>query len=361
MDEQGVNIVQLWNDIDSALVKTVVSGANVLKHQYHLSFPRHPQACFILLGVDVLLDADLKPYVIEVNRSPSLNVDSVIDEEVKEHLLVDTIRLINLGRLDKHRVLDEERRRVYQRTQWTIIQRASRRNDAVLEEKCSDSTSSNINNTIEAQIAWEETHLGNFRKIYPADDYEKYEAFFMQADNSLYQETLASRARKEHLLPQPKTETEGDGLLNTYSGEVSDSDVLSSEDENVRSKGGNRQIVRGRIPILNSFEPQYISMAEERERLRALDKREGLVRALNLRSSLEEALSINGHLYEDTGAISKSRYSDSTDNCLQIRATAAPTWPKKVNIAFLRTEGAEHRGTITFSTFTQPLVSLDIH
>jgi hypothetical protein len=64
--------------------------------------------------------------LFQVNRSPSLNKDSVIDEEVKEQLLVDSLRLINLGRLDKHRVLDEERRRVYQRTQWTIEQRARR-------------------------------------------------------------------------------------------------------------------------------------------------------------------------------------------------------------------------------------------
>jgi tubulin polyglutamylase TTLL6/13 len=77
MAEQGIDTVQLWSDIDSALVKTVVPAAGMLKHHYHLSFPRHPQACFILLGVDVLLDADLKPYIIEVKWINKLTYVSV--------------------------------------------------------------------------------------------------------------------------------------------------------------------------------------------------------------------------------------------------------------------------------------------
>jgi hypothetical protein len=50
--------------------------------------------CFELLGFDVLIDADLKPWLIEVNHSPSFNIDSPLDRAIKEGLIVDTIKLV---------------------------------------------------------------------------------------------------------------------------------------------------------------------------------------------------------------------------------------------------------------------------
>eukprot|EP00775_Hariotina_reticulata_P004902 gene4902-5146_t len=49
--------------------------------------------CFELLGYDVLLDVSLKPWLIEVNHSPSFNTDSALDLRIKEQLLVDAVQL----------------------------------------------------------------------------------------------------------------------------------------------------------------------------------------------------------------------------------------------------------------------------
>ena len=54
-----------------------------------------------------------------------------------------------------------------------------------------------MKNSWKAQIAWEESHMGNYRCIYPREDGEKYEAFFHQNQSSLFQDTAASRAREE--------------------------------------------------------------------------------------------------------------------------------------------------------------------
>ena len=51
--------------------------------------------CFEVLGFDVLIDADLKPWLIEVNHSPSFNIDSPLDCTIKEALIVDTIKLVS--------------------------------------------------------------------------------------------------------------------------------------------------------------------------------------------------------------------------------------------------------------------------
>ncbi|KAH8053720.1 hypothetical protein JL722_9194 [Aureococcus anophagefferens] len=45
--------------------------------------------CFELFGFDILLDADLKPWIIEVNISPSLMGNSALDRHIKGRLMAD--------------------------------------------------------------------------------------------------------------------------------------------------------------------------------------------------------------------------------------------------------------------------------
>jgi tubulin polyglutamylase TTLL6/13 len=49
------------------------------------------------LGFDVMLDKNLKPYLIEVNHAPSLATESAFDLNVKKRLVEDTIRILNLS------------------------------------------------------------------------------------------------------------------------------------------------------------------------------------------------------------------------------------------------------------------------
>lgn len=52
--------------------------------------------CFELLGFDILLDTNLRPWILEVNHAPSFTTDSPLDFKVKKGLIADTIRLLNL-------------------------------------------------------------------------------------------------------------------------------------------------------------------------------------------------------------------------------------------------------------------------
>ena len=57
--------------------------------------------CFQILGFDIMLDRDCKPYLLEVNHSPSFSTDSPLDEKVKGDLIRDTVRLLGLTRKRK--------------------------------------------------------------------------------------------------------------------------------------------------------------------------------------------------------------------------------------------------------------------
>ena len=45
----------------------------------------------------MLIDEDCKPWLIEVNQSPSFKADSGLDSRIKEKLVADTINLLNLS------------------------------------------------------------------------------------------------------------------------------------------------------------------------------------------------------------------------------------------------------------------------
>uniref|UniRef100_A0A8C3PLU7 Uncharacterized protein n=1 Tax=Calidris pygmaea TaxID=425635 RepID=A0A8C3PLU7_9CHAR len=203
----GYNTTKLWEDIEDIIIKTLISAHPVVKHNYQSCFPNHTTgcACFEILGFDILLDRRLKPWLLEVNHSPSFTTDSRLDCEVKDALLCDTIKLINVDACDKRRVLEEDKQWAKERLlQGHQAFRASRTapgasygSSPCFPPICRREGLEN------SQAAWlsqaekyEDSHLGGYRRIYPARGTEKYEPFFKQSC-SLFHETVSSKAREE--------------------------------------------------------------------------------------------------------------------------------------------------------------------
>ncbi len=60
------------------------------------SLVKHRSCCFDLLGYDILLDKNFKPWIIEINHSPSMAPLTVMENRVKHAMLSDYFRLADV-------------------------------------------------------------------------------------------------------------------------------------------------------------------------------------------------------------------------------------------------------------------------
>ncbi|XP_069809866.1 probable tubulin polyglutamylase TTLL9 isoform X3 [Dendropsophus ebraccatus] len=86
-----VAVETLFQNIDNIFIKSLQSVQKIIINDKH---------CFELYGYDILLDEDLKPWLLEVNASPSLTASSQEDYDLKCRLLEDTLHVVDMeGRL----------------------------------------------------------------------------------------------------------------------------------------------------------------------------------------------------------------------------------------------------------------------
>ncbi|XP_037081148.1 LOW QUALITY PROTEIN: uncharacterized protein LOC119101827 [Pollicipes pollicipes] len=85
--QAGVEDWLLWQRVNTIVSLTVLS---------HIQDVPVTRNCYELYGFDILIDSDLRPWLMEVNLSPSLTADSDVDIYVKKPLLNDLFDLIGL-------------------------------------------------------------------------------------------------------------------------------------------------------------------------------------------------------------------------------------------------------------------------
>jgi len=144
---------QLWQRVGSLCVKVIISILPSLQREYQELFEKdkhmreyrmrhqqHQEAgsregsgeaktgepggamdyeagshCFELLGVDVMIDSALKPWLIEVNHLPSFATDSPLDRQIKRSVLEQTLRVVRAKPSDKRKYEECHRRETSQR------------------------------------------------------------------------------------------------------------------------------------------------------------------------------------------------------------------------------------------------------
>ena len=111
--EMGIDYSIVFKRIEDIIIKALISVEPHLVSSCKLK-----SSCFETYGFDVLIDSDMRPWLLEVNISPSLSSSSPLDKRIKTSLACDVYTLIGLvppQYMSKEKVAKKKNLQVLQR------------------------------------------------------------------------------------------------------------------------------------------------------------------------------------------------------------------------------------------------------
>ena len=164
----------IFRKIDKLIVKTLIAVEVPINTNAALYTPNR-NTCFELLGFDVMIDSTHKPWLLEVNTTPSLACDTPLDAAIKSQVIRDTLNLVRLhqySRLELDEWVEQQRRLRMQGERNNRRQLADnmRRRDVCsgLISPLADLTEEDAEVIREAEDEF--TRRGEFRRVFPSDD-----------------------------------------------------------------------------------------------------------------------------------------------------------------------------------------------
>lgn len=179
LKSQGCNTHMLMKNIEDLIIKSIFACAQSIISACRMFVPSSNN-CFELYGFDILIDDTLKPWLLEVNLSPSMGVDSPLDAKVKSCLITDLLTCVGIPALSPAM-------RAHYDSKWTKFKNLSslRRTSSAEPTGSSESTKryglSAGSNFVKTQLTLEEKRIvrnvrlqnnrrGRFVRIFPTPD-----------------------------------------------------------------------------------------------------------------------------------------------------------------------------------------------
>lgn len=147
--------------------------------------------CFQVLGFDILIDKYYRPWLIEVNQSPSFATDSPLDYRVKKAVLTDTFKMLNVSWAKREKIIRESEEAMKNRILTGKNSKIDKEQKAAAREKA-----------LAQRFKFEETRMGDWKMIYPCDDAARntvYEGFIKKANNLWDEFTTGKKASNKQI------------------------------------------------------------------------------------------------------------------------------------------------------------------
>ncbi|XP_063243169.1 tubulin monoglutamylase TTLL4-like isoform X3 [Bacillus rossius redtenbacheri] len=189
----GVDVKMLWHSLVDLVIKTIISGESSIGQMTKANLVSR-YCSYELFGIDVLLDHELKPWLLEVNISPSLHSSSPLDLAVKGPLVRDLMNIAGF-QIPKLTPAQQEEfgekwgtrdplcfdRRLYtmllsQHERMKHLRQQQHSRDEYLEDILKNLTPDDIRHLIQSED--ELTQAGNFIRIFPTSETYTYHEFF---------------------------------------------------------------------------------------------------------------------------------------------------------------------------------------
>jgi len=105
---EGINSEKLWESIKDVAVKSILCGEANINTLIKQNISNR-LSCHELFGLDIILDNKMKPWLLEVNISPSLHSNSDLDRKIKGQLVKDILNMTGFF-LPRHLLLSNSGR-----------------------------------------------------------------------------------------------------------------------------------------------------------------------------------------------------------------------------------------------------------
>lgn len=124
--EDGGDLQKIKDEINDIFIKTILAVLPNLQHTYMSCRPAEVKAepdaagmnqqyfgsnCYEVLGFDIMIDSFFKPWLIEVNHSPSFTCDTPLDMRIKGTLIDAVLDVINITNGDRKQFARLERQK----------------------------------------------------------------------------------------------------------------------------------------------------------------------------------------------------------------------------------------------------------
>jgi tubulin polyglutamylase TTLL5 len=162
LEASSVDGSVLISKIYDLIIKTIITAESTvvgLVRKYNLS----RNNCFDLFGFDVLIDSCLKPWLLEVNLSPSLATDSPLDLHIKGNLVSELFNIIGVKNYDRR---------------FDLSRRFKPKSGHSRPQTAKDGDGDEKYNDIFKETVEEFMRIKNFVRIYPTEGSQIYDKFF---------------------------------------------------------------------------------------------------------------------------------------------------------------------------------------
>lgn len=179
LETRDIDVECLWDRIYDLVTRTIVSIDPVVVGAV-TTMGLHRNNCFGLFGFDVLIDAHLKPWLLEVNPMPSLATESPLDFYIKSNLISDTLNLVGIQVSDRMTEgVSKTKARIRAKLNQTT---AAKAREILSPYKVK---------ILRKELLEEYERRGHFLRIHPMEGTNYYDKFFVVGSQALEHNSLS--------------------------------------------------------------------------------------------------------------------------------------------------------------------------
>ncbi|KAI8815333.1 tubulin-tyrosine ligase family-domain-containing protein [Cladochytrium replicatum] len=256
LEALGHDVETVWTNVCDVIMKTLLTVHPQLRRMMRVCFPERSRSspgssgdkqqldqigscCFEILGFDILLDRKLKPWVLEVNHSPSFTCDTELDREIKQGVILGALKLLNLDPMGQRRFEKDQKLKTRSRLLGKQLRVSSKgQNSPSRSPACKSPpnptqpqskdlnseangkptpTTKSSNQKIQLLMEMyqtdypehllatlteiEDANMGSYQRIFPPTDLTKLGNYLLFADEAdkMAGDTASTKGRKEYL------------------------------------------------------------------------------------------------------------------------------------------------------------------